>query len=392
MISRAETTSASPSVHPDSVRIAVLLAQLRGAGIQRMRFNIIRCLLRRGYQVDLVVGAAKGELVDEVPPGVSLYTLSSKGRLGLPVGLMRYLRERQPSHVMSSYEDLSIMLLLAKKVLRADTFTLLSTHNAISQLVHEGGRLNRLKQRLLRPMMKSLYPSADSLVAVSEGVALELHQYLNLPLSAINVIYNPVIADSFAAQLAAGESDLHYEQDGAPTIGFFGRLHEQKRVDLLIDAFAMLRQKAACRLLLVGEGAERERLELRVAGLGLGGDVHFFGFSESPYALMRRCHVVALPSDYEGLGNVLVEAMACGTQVVSTDCPHGPREILQDGKYGQLVEVGDAEGLCTALMNSINNVFRVDPELLVQRAMEFSADTATDSYLRAMKLPVAIEK
>jgi len=384
MTGDAHTSSAQEAGR--QVRIAVVLAHLRGAGIQRMRINLMQALLLRGYQVDLVVGDGSGQLRQNVPEGVAVFEVARSGSALYPFGLLRYLIGRRPTHLMSSYEDISVMTSLLLPLLRSRAALLISTHNALSQLPAEAGLANRLKHALLFPLMRRLYPRAASLVAVSRGVVDELVEIAGVSRDRVKVIYNPVIGEDFPRRAAEPPPSGLQHYMGTPLIGYFGRLHPQKDLPILVRAFTQVRRQRPCRLLLVGEGAERARLEQMAGELGVIEDVIFWGFSDNPLPLMKACALVVLPSRYEGLGNVLIEAMACGVQVMSTDCPHGPAEILQRGVYGQLVPVGSIDAMAAAIVRSLDRQFWVDPQALVARGMEYSAAVACDKYLEALGL------
>jgi len=380
--------SESPAVESDPrPRIAILLSQLRGAGIQRMRLNIIHGLIDRGYAVELVVGKAQGAFAESVPPGVPVYTVANRGNIWFFFGLLNYLRKRRPTHVMSSYEDISVMLIVANWIVGSRSDVLISTHNALSKIVEESGWVNSLKYSVMFFLMRFLYRRVTSLVAVSEGVAKELSELIAVPPEAIRVIYNPVIGVDFNARLAdevpMGMRDLI----GTPLIGFFGRFHPQKSVDTLLRAFSLVRNTRECKLILVGEGRDKVKLQRLAEDLGIASDVVFWGFASNPLPIMKSCDLTVLPSAYEGLGNVLVESLACGVQVVSTDCAYGPAEILGGGRWGQLVPVRDAIAMGEAIGMSLDKEFWVEPSVLRERGLEFSAVKATDGYLSALGLP-----
>jgi glycosyltransferase involved in cell wall biosynthesis len=382
---KLELTDDSSNHHP---RIAIILAQLGGGGIQRMRLNIIDRLVECGYAVDLVVGKDDGPLAECVPEGIPVYTVANEGKIWFFFGLLNYLRKRSPTHVLSSYEDISVMAIAANWLLGSRIYMLISTHSAISQLPYVSGWLNFLKYSvMLFPIMRLLYPKVPSLVAVSEGVAVEISEILGVPLETIQVIYNPVIGGSFNSllneEIPGGICDLA----DMPLIGFFGRLHPKKRVDTLIRAFALVRKSRQCRLILVGEGSELCKLQRLAQNLGVASDIVFWGFAKNPFPIMKSCDITVLPSAYEGLGNVLVESLACGVQTISTDCPHGPAEILGNGRWGQLVPVGGVAAMAEAIRRSLDREFWVEPSLLRERGLQFTAINATDSYLSALRLP-----
>lgn len=157
-----------------------------------------------------------------------------------------------------------------------------------------------------------------------------------------------------------------------------GTLKSQKRFDRLVHAFAGLPERDAV-LMILGEGGERENIETLAQTLNVAGRVFMPGFTHDPAYYLRRADLFVLSSDYEGFGNVVAEALEQGTPVVSTDCPSGPREILEDGKYGTLVPVGDVDALARAMEDALNREH--DREALKRRAQDFSVDKAADAYL-----------
>jgi glycosyltransferase involved in cell wall biosynthesis len=228
-----------------------------------------------------------------------------------------------------------------------------------------------------------LYPQAHRVVAVSHGVATDILHLYQLPTAKVAVIYNPVVTPELIARsweavehpwLAAGEP---------PIILGVGRLTAQKDFATLIRAFARVRQHDEARLIILGEGEHRPILEQLIGELGLQAWVALPGFVENPYAWMRRAAVFVLSSRWEGLPTVLIEAMACGTPVVATDCPSGPREILEGGKWGKLVPVGDAVGLAEAICQTLKEG---SPSDLSIRASDFSLERAVESYLQVLGL------
>jgi glycosyltransferase involved in cell wall biosynthesis len=227
--------------------------------------------------------------------------------------------------------------------------------------------------------MRVLYPSADAVVAVSAGVADGLASRAGLRRDRITVIHNPIVTPEIAEKAAAGLDHPWFAPGQSPVFLAAGRLTVQKDYPTLLRAFAQLRQRRAARLVILGVGELRDELAAQVSSLGLAADVEFAGFQENPFAFMRRAAAFVLSSAWEGFGNVLVEALACGTQVVSTDCPSGPAEILDGGRFGHLVQVGDASALAAAMEAAL--VHPLPAELLRERAQIFSIDAALDRYL-----------
>lgn len=366
--------------------IAVMLPQLRGYGIQRMRINLATELSRRGFKVDLVVSKRLNSLEINIPESIEIVEIAPTGSIWFFIGLLRYLRVRHPEYVLSAHEDIAVMVLIAKWIHRCESFVLISCHNSLSRTLREGGIIRRFRNGIVYWLMRRLYCRADALVAVSKGVAGELSRATGVPLKLIRVIKNPVIPSGFIKQSERVPRKVDADYLGCTLVGYFGRLHPQKRVDLLIRAFAKSNNKEICDLLIVGEGVEEAQLKVLVDELRMGSHVNFHGYSDDPIPLMKKCKLIVLPSEYEGLGNVLIEALACGIQVVATDCPHGPGEILEGGKWGQLVPVGDTGALSAAIDRSLSKEFWVEPMRLRERGMEFSVEVATDEYLRALQL------
>jgi len=233
--------------------------------------------------------------------------------------------------------------------------------------------------------MSRLYPQAHNIVAVSQGVAEDLSTLIQLSPDRVTVIYNPVITPNLLEQALAPLTHPWFEREQPPVILGAGRLSLQKDFPTLLRAFALVRQHRPARLVILGEGEERANLERLAIELGIQNDVSMPGFVDNPFAFMAKASVFVLSSAWEGFGNVLVEALACGCPVVATDCRSGPREILDNGRYGRLVPVGDHEALAKAILETLDNPdFPADRQTRIQRAMEFSVDAAVDKYLKVL--------
>ncbi len=251
------------------------------------------------------------------------------------------------------------------------------------------GGSRRWRRRYLPGLMARTYPLADAVVAVSQGVAADLSAITGLPLNRIVTIYNPVVGDEIAALARAPAPHSWFAPGQPPVVLAAGRIADQKDYPTLIRAFADLRARRLARLVILGEannqskaGDQRAVLLDLARELGVAPDVGLLGYVANPYAYMARATVFVLSSKFEGFGNALVEAMACGCAVVSTDCPGGPREILDAGRYGDLVPVGDSAAMAAAIERAIDG-HRVAASVR-DRAARFTASAAADAYLDAL--------
>lgn len=366
------------------MKLAVVLPSLTGGGMERMRLNLIREWLRAGVMVDLVVARASGELLAEVPRSVHVIEVAGRGPLHFLRGFQRYLREECPTHVLVAGYDIAGLVLLAIAGRKAGApAVVVSVHSNPSAEARSGSWRQRLKLYASFGLIRLMLSRCRGIVAVSEGVANDLATTFGFPRAKVHVIGNPVLTDEFDACAAAPLNDPPFAPD-RPWILFAGRFEYQKGLDVLLAAFRIVAQHSNADLVLLGEGSLREVLVGDVCRFGLVERVHFRSFQQNPLPYIRDSNIVVLPSRYEGFGNVLIEALGCGTQVVATDCPSGPAEILDNGRYGQLVPVGDADALAAALLESLTGHFSLDPKQLQARAKRFTAASAAGKYLHVL--------
>jgi len=282
--------------------------------------------------------------------------------------------------LVSSLSHTNVVALWARRMARVGTRLFVTVHNTESDAVR---RTPIARARLLPSLMRRFYPWADGIVAVSRGVAADVASITQLPLDRIHVIYNPVVTPDVFEKMRVPVDHRWFATDGAPVVLAAGRFTWEKDFPTLIEAFAQVRQRRPARLLILGEGAERPRLEAIVRQHRLEHDVDLPGFVTNPYAYMARCALFVLSSVSEGLPTALIEALATGTRVVATDCRNGPREILQGGRVGRLVPVGDAAALATAILAALERPGAAIPP---EAWHPFSLDVAVDNYLRLLRV------
>ncbi len=370
------TLSADAAALP---HVALAFSSLQGGGIQRVMLTLARGLLDRGVRVDLLIVDPRGELQGAVPVAARVVGLGARGSAGAVPGLVRYLRGERPDALLASQTPLNLAALLARTLARARTRVVASEHVALDAVLANGASW---KERLFPKGARLGYPHADAVVAVSHDTAARFCAATGLARDAVTVIYNPVVTPGLFVQARANLDHPWFADGEPPVILSAGRLTRQKDHATLLRAFARLRQARAARLVILGEGEERQALEQLADQLGVRPHVQMPGFVANPFAFMARAGLFALSSRWEGCPNVLIEALACGAPVVSTDCPSGTAEVLQGGAYGRLVPVGDDEALANAMRHTLGDRTASTPR--IAWAQTFSAERAVSRYLEVL--------
>jgi len=362
-------------------RVAFFLPNLAGGGAERVCVNLASGFLERGLDVDFVLVQANGPLMQAVPAGARTMDLAA-GRMFLALWpLAGYLRQERPYALIAAPDHANLIAIWAKLLASVETRVVITNHVNTSLSIRN---TLKLQEKLYPHLLRIFQRGADAIVAVSSGAADDLACLASIPRRRVTVIYNPVVTHEIDRLMAAPLDHPWFAAGHPPVVLAAGRLTAQKDYPTLLRAFAELRQQRPARLVILGEGEQRTELDSLVESLSLAADVDLHGFVDNPYAFMARCGVFVLSSAWEGFGNVLAEALACGAQVVSTDCHSGPAEILENGKYGRLVPVGDVPALTRALAVALDQPLLVAS--LLSRASVFSVEAATDSYLRVLGL------
>ncbi len=360
--------------------IAIFLGFLGGGGAERVIVSLTRGFINKGLKVDLVLSKTESPHLWQVPPEVRIVDLASNNLLRSVPALIGYLRREKPIALLTTLHYTNEIAILAKRLSGVSTRVVVREANTVSQVAKHG---SQFKRRLTPFFIKFLYPWADGIVAVSQGVAQDLVNIADLPSESIQVIYNPVMTSEILAKAKEPVDHPWFAPGQPPVILGVGKLTEQKDFPTLIRAFAEVRKVKQARLVILGWGALRPQLEALVRELGLEEDVALLDHVKNPYAYMKRSALFVLSSAWEGLPNVLIEAMAVGIPVVSTDCPSGPSEILDRGKYGSLIPVGDTKAMAAEILSVLSgNSKSVDPTWLDR----FSLETATQKYLEVLSV------
>jgi glycosyltransferase involved in cell wall biosynthesis len=353
---------------------------LNAGGAEQVAVRLATEMFRTGYEpIIVLVNSAvcpSGDLSRLLPCGIEVVDLRSRRTATSLIGLARLLRRRRPSAMISFLSQPNLVAVCARLLAQVDTTTIVSQRNSLS-LELPNNWIERGAHRLLAPM-------ADLVVAVSKGVAEDLLSCAGYRRQWIEVIPNPVVGHDLT-ELAAAEAEHPFFNSEIPVFVGVGRLVAEKDFATLLRAFQHLRQKRAARLALIGDGPLRQSLEHAAATLGVRENVAFLGFRMNPYPFIKRAAALVLSSRHEGFGNVLVEALALGTPVLSAACPHDPAEILDNGRFGVLVPVGDPEAMASGMEQMLDNP--TPKELCLERAGYFTISRITRRYLDLIERP-----
>ncbi len=337
-------TSNSPLI------VAFHVPHLNAGGIERVVLNLLINLNRQHIQPVLILGQRSGTLLERVPDDVPIMDLGGLPARKAIFALAGKVRECGARILYSGTNAANMTALLAGEWLRRKVLVVPSEHTS------PGVFLPISRQPKLRSTaMRLLYPRAACISVPLAAVGEELKQMLGLPDLKILVQPNPVL-DAHFEKLLAREPEIPLPSPDIPLITATGRLDEAKGFDDLLQAMAMLPELDPMpKLIIMGDGAERASLEHLIRDLQLETRVTLAGNVDNPYAVMKHANLAVMSSRREGFGNVLIEAMACGVPIVSTDCPVGPRVILKNGQYGKLVPVGDPRAMAQAMAQVLTN-------------------------------------
>jgi len=366
-------------------RVAFLINSMALGGAERLVQRLLQGFRHeRGLEVQLLL--LEDERLLELPSGIAVTALAKRRRkdcgkaLGLFSGawkLRRIVQQQQLSVVVSFLERANFVNILAR-MLGGEHWVVISEHTNPER----NYRIPAFRNALSRMLLRALYHRADRIIAVSSGVKDALVDTFGVAEQSVEVVHDACDTEEIE-RLAEEPVEHPWFAEPVPVVVTAGRLVEAKGHTHLLRAFARVRNMVRCRLLLLGDGEERGRLEQLAAHLGLSEEVAFLGWQENPYKYMARSTVFVFPSLWEGFGMALIEALACQLPIVSYDCESGPSEILGGGRYGILVPVGDEAGLAEAILRLLQDadLRRSFAAKARQRAREFSIDQVVQRYM-----------
>ena len=362
-----------------NTRIAIFVSFSGQGGVERMIINLSEALAAFGCTVDLLLVKRRSPHLTPLSSKVNVIELEAAHTLSSLPALIRYLRSAKPQALLAAKDRANQVTILSRFFSPSSTRIVVRMGTTVSAAL--AGRF-AIKKWLWYLPMRILYPLADEIIVVSRGVAQDMARITGLPVSKFKVVSNPVISPEMMRSARMDIGHPWFSDNSVPIILGAGRLTRQKDFATLMRAFARLHVKIPCRLVILGEGRDRFKLESLAVSLGIARDVALPGFVENPYAFMKRASLFVLSSAWEGSPNVLIEAMSLGIPVVATDCPSGPREILANGRYGKLVPVGNAEKLAAAMQATLKSP--IGKKVLTAAVWAYSVENSSRQYLQIL--------
>ena len=357
--------------------LSILLPNLAGGGAERVSLWLAQEFLGRGHQVSFVLCRAEGELLFLVPEGVQVVDLGAARMRNALWPLVRHLRAADaPDALIANMWPLTSIAVTARALARSRTRLMLCDHSNYPFQI-ASAPFPPARRLSMAATMRPTYPFADAVVSVSNGVGAEVARLAGMPRARITTIHNPIAP--LTPEWPLDRAQATWPAGSGPRLIAIGSIKAEKDYPTLLRALARLRQTRDARLLILGDGPLRGEIEALRASLGLDGAVAMPGFHMNPADLLQAADLAVLSSQSEGLPTVLIEALQFGLPIVSTDCPSGPAEILENGRYGRLVPVGDVDALAAAMAEALDATH--DREALKRRAADFSPEIAARKYL-----------
>lgn len=358
-------------------RIAVLLNDFSGTGVPRVTLRLAGELEAQGCDVDILVLRPHGPMAQQVRNSVNIVPLGvSRASIALPK-LICYLRKRDPDGLIAAEDQLGIIAAAACILSRRKAHLVVTSHVPYSRT----GLCKGTKGKLFLIALRFFWSRINTFATVSAGLADDMAETTGISRTEISVIHNAVV-DERSIGRAENKSIHPFFQTCSRVIVGAGSLHRRKGFHDLVEAVRLAAETEDIRLIILGEGRERAKLQAQISQAGLSDRVDLIGYVNDPFPYLQAADLFVLPSYFEGLPTVLIEALACGCPCVATDCIAGPNEILKGGKLGALVRVGDPIGLANAVLATLRNP--VEKEVLFNRAADFSAENIAKQFFRVI--------
>lgn len=350
-------------------------------GVEFITLNLIAQFQEQGIQCSLALAHAHGELLDRARRLTWTQELAPAGMYQFVPRLAGLIHRWKPTHIVVAFADICLLTLWARKWARSKALVVYGVHNTHGWETARPGLWGHLRYIVDRRTARIVYRQVDAIVASSHGVENEIRDLFALGGDKVSTIYNPAIS---VADMRRISDRAHRAKSAVCRLVAIGRLTRQKGFDILIDALTTLDKQTQWRLEIYGDGPERNALERQVRDDNLIERVAFMGYTDDALGCLMDADLFVLPSRHEGLPTILIQALASGIQIVATDCHQGPREILQDGRFGVLVRPEDARDLARGLNSVLSGTEHFVPALVRSRALDFTVEASAASWQRLL--------
>ncbi len=365
----------------------MFLATSGHSGVDRIMGILLPSIASRGVKVDILHVNGKGPHLKSDGQNLRVVELGSSHSFTSLVPVIRYLKKEKPDALLSDKDRVNQVALIARRLAGVGTRVAVRFGQSVSQMLESRDIVDRTVHYI---SMRYLYRSADAIISPSKGAAMDLSDFAGLPLDRVSIISNPIDRDRLRALAHEPVDQPWFQRREVPIIVGLGELTHRKGFDTLIQAFTILRRGKPLKLFIMGRGKARAELEELVREMKLTEDVQFYGFVNNPFSYLGKANLFVQASRYEGFGMALLEALTLGVPVVATDCPSGPREILQNGRFGSLVPLGDSAAMAKQMGLTLDAPH--DPSFLMQAAAPYSLKKVTDRYLQILGLENATQE
>ena len=359
-------------------KLAIFISSFRGGGAEKVAVNLANEFVKCGKSVEIITISNDGPLKVNVSKKVKIISFNKSRAIYALPNLITYLRSEKPSAILTVMDHINIIGILGNLLSQSNTKICISIH---TNLHYEFIKNSSAKKKAMLFFIKSLYQKAHKIISVSKSGAKDISMIANIPIDKIDVIYNPILSDDFFKISNKKVEDKWINTVKLPLVISAGRLSEEKDFITLIRAFKLVLNEIDCRLMIFGEGDQKSKLECEIKKLGLCSKIKLKGFVDNLPAYINHSDLFVMTSKVEGFGNVLVEAMALNVPIVSTDCPTGPREILENSDC--LASVGDVEGVAKKMLDSLKGgkALNYSPD----RVNDFNINSIVNSYLNLLR-------
>ena len=355
-----------------------------GGGAEKVTIKTANELANRGYDVTLIMRECIGPLKNEVPENIKVIDLKICNKSKLiknivnVIKLKNCLNKEKFDLIFGVTFNMSVLLGIANQITISKPRIIVIIHNTISK---EKYRLMKIRRKIMNDISNKI----EKIIFVSEGARKDYIKAMNINESKTLTIYNPIVSKDILSMCKEHvECEWLEKKQDYKILLNIGRLEKAKNQKMLLEAVKIVNKKQKVRLIILGEGNLEKELKQKAKDEKIEDIVLFYGFTKNPYAFFSKADLFVLSSDYEGLPTVLIEALACGCNIVSTDCPYGPDEILVHGKYGTLAKVNDANDLAQKICETLKKP-KIESKYLLQRANDFTVEKSINEYVKLIE-------